>query len=171
MTIRSLRPFNPALARDFSKKVDGVLQVRTPETIQIGDQACISMLLNDERVRAFAEATDDRNPIHLDDSIAAHSRFGRRIAHGFLVASGIPTLFATCFPGSVYRSQTIHFSAPVFIDEIVKTTIMVVKVSPQRTLGTLVTCETFCQVERPVGSMLTVVKGEAEVLLPQIRVK
>lgn len=44
-------------------------------------------IITDADVRAFAELTGDRNPIHLSDEAARQGRFGRRIAHGALVFS------------------------------------------------------------------------------------
>jgi acyl dehydratase len=35
-------------------------------------------------VRAFAELSGDRNPIHLDPGFAARTEFGRPVAHGVL---------------------------------------------------------------------------------------
>ncbi len=43
--------------------------------------------LDAARVRAFAEATEDRQFIHLDEDRAAQTRFGGTIAHGFLTLS------------------------------------------------------------------------------------
>lgn len=43
-------------------------------------------------VRAFAELSGDRNPMHLDDAFAAQTPFGRPVAHGVLglaVATGL----------------------------------------------------------------------------------
>jgi acyl dehydratase len=48
--------------------------------------------IEDADVRAFAELTGDRNPLHLDDAYARASVFGERVAHGLLgtsVAAGL----------------------------------------------------------------------------------
>ena len=37
-----------------------------------------------EQLRAYAEASGDPNPIHLDEEFAKNTRFGQRIAHGML---------------------------------------------------------------------------------------
>lgn len=50
-------------------------------------------LVDQDRIRAFADATDDHQWIHLDVERARVSRFGTTIAHGFLSLSLLPTLF------------------------------------------------------------------------------
>ena len=55
----------------------------------IGQQVTLSAWLpiTQERVNAFAEATGDRQFIHLDPERAAQTPFGGPIAHGFLTLS------------------------------------------------------------------------------------
>ena len=43
--------------------------------------------LDQERIRAFADCTDDHQFIHVHEEKAAHTPFGGTIAHGFLTLS------------------------------------------------------------------------------------
>lgn len=53
------------------------------------------MPITQERIRQFAEATEDRQWIHLDEERAAReSPYGSTVAHGFLTLSMLPRLFA-----------------------------------------------------------------------------
>ncbi|MDR7336110.1 MaoC family dehydratase [Roseateles asaccharophilus] len=71
------------------------------------------------RVTAFAEATEDRQWIHVDPERAKAGPFGGPIAHGFLTLSLIPYFFETGF--SVRESRMVlnyglnkvRFTAPV----------------------------------------------------------
>ena len=146
--------------------VQGSLIGKTYKTVQIGDSATVTVELDDERVRTFARITGDSNPIHLDDEAAKKSRFGRRIAHGLLVSSAFPTLFATCLPGSIYRNQSLHFVAPVYVGDMVWSSISVTKiVHHPKLFSTLVTCDTISKVKTDTDWRI-VIKGAADVIVP-----
>ena len=128
-------------------------------TLKVGDAAEISRTVTDEDVRAFAEVTGDRNPVHLDEEYAATTRFGRPIAHGMLGASLISAVLANELPGpgTVYLSQTLRFNAPVFPGDTVTARVVVKQVREDKPIVTL---ETVCTNQR--GER--VVEGEAVVL-------
>jgi len=62
---------------------------------QIGQEIAVSqwIVIDQERINRFAEATDDRQWIHLDAGRAAkESPYGTTIAHGFLTLSMLSLL-------------------------------------------------------------------------------
>ena len=72
-----------------------------------------------ERIDAFAEATEDRQSIHVDPELARTGPFGTTVAHGFLTMSLLihfwnavarPEGFATAVNYGVNR---VRFPAPV----------------------------------------------------------
>ena len=132
--------------------------------LKVGDAAEMRKTIADEDVRAFAELTGDRNPVHLDEEYAASTRFGRRIAHGMLGASLISAVLANELPGrgTVYLSQTLRFTAPVFLGDTVTARVVVKHVREDKPVVTL---ETYCTNER--GER--VVEGEAVVLVSKNR--
>lgn len=71
------------------------------------------------RVNAFAEATEDRQWIHVDPERAKAGPFGGPIAHGFLTLSLIPYFFETGFSVREtrmvvnYGLNKVRFTAPV----------------------------------------------------------
>ena len=95
--------------------------------IKIGDQASISKTLTEEDVYQFAELSGDFNPIHIDGTTAAKSRFGRQICHGMLVSSLISTVLGMYLPGpgSIYLEQTLEFTAPVYPGDTVTAIVLV----------------------------------------------
>src|SRR4051812_28201458 len=131
--------------------------------LNVGDSAEVSKTITEEDVRAFAELTGDRNPVHLDEEYASTTRFGRRIAHGMLGASLISTVLASELPGrgSVYLSQTLRFTAPVYLGDTVTARVIVKHVREDKPVVTL---ETVCTNQR--GER--VVEGEADVLVPRV---
>ncbi len=49
--------------------------------------------VDQERINGFAEATEDRQWIHVDEERARQTEVGTTIAHGYLVMSLLPSLF------------------------------------------------------------------------------
>ncbi len=75
--------------------------------------------ITQDRVNAFADATDDHQWIHVDREKAAAGPFGRTIAHGFLTLSLVIPLFGELAAvkgvsmGINYGLNKVRFPAPV----------------------------------------------------------
>jgi acyl dehydratase len=70
------------------------------------------------RIDAFAEATEDRQSIHIDQAAAAAGPFGTTVAHGFLTLSLIVHFWndvAPAYDGVTinYGLNKVRFPAPV----------------------------------------------------------
>lgn len=89
--------------------------------------------VSDERIRLFAEASDDFNPVHLDEAFASKTAYRGRIAHGLLSASFGSAVVGTILPGagSIYISQTLGFHLPVRPGDDVTVRIAVVTVDQE----------------------------------------
>ena len=57
------------------------------------------LVITQERIDAFAEATGDHQWIHVDPERAAAGPFGATIAHGYLTLSLVIPLFAEMLKG------------------------------------------------------------------------
>ena len=71
-----------------------------------------------ERIDAFAAATDDPQWIHVDPERAAAGPFGTTVAHGFLTLSlCVPMLYEVLPPSGAfavnYGTNRVRFPAPV----------------------------------------------------------
>ena len=77
------------------------------------------VVVDQERISAFADATLDHQWIHVDTERAASGPFGTTIAHGFLTLSLLPhfasQVFALETPGARlnYGLEKVRFPAPV----------------------------------------------------------
>jgi|SRR5579871_1758265 len=107
----------------------------------VGQTASLRRTVTASDVEAFARVTGDNNPVHLDESAAAATRFHHRIAHGMLVASYISALLGTEFPGpgTIYVSQTLSFLKPVFLGDSLVVSATVLKYRPDRAILTMAT--------------------------------
>ena len=72
------------------------------------------------RIQAFADATEDHQFIHIDPAAAAHTPFGGTIAHGFLTLSLLSRMAADVMlsPDNLkmavnYGLDRVRFIAPV----------------------------------------------------------
>ena len=52
------------------------------DELHVGMAAEKTVHVTEERIRLFAEASDDFNPVHLDEAFAAKTAYRGRIAHG-----------------------------------------------------------------------------------------
>nr|WP_093089619.1 MaoC family dehydratase [Pseudonocardia oroxyli] len=77
------------------------------------------VLVDQQRVDAFAEATGDRQWIHVDPARAADGPYGVTVAHGFLTLSLSPLFMADLVAfegfrmGVNYGVERVRFPAPV----------------------------------------------------------
>lgn len=130
------------------------------EDIEVGMNVSYSQTITDADIKAFAGISGDRNPIHLDEKYASHSRFKRRIAHGMMTASYFSALFGTKIPGEgcVYTYQSLNFRRPVYINDTVEATVKVTDIDLEKRR---VKFKTICKVDDKV-----VTDGEAEIYVP-----
>jgi acyl dehydratase len=128
--------------------------------LKIGDKFSTERLVTDELIRKFADVSGDHNPIHLDEEVAKKTRFGQRIAHGMLSGAFISAVLGHELRerSIVYLSQTLKFTAPVFIGDTVTATATVTNIREDKPIVTL---ETICTNQK--GEVL--VKGEAAVMI------
>ena len=89
---------------------------------RVGQEIGVSdwLTVDQARIDAFAEATEDRQFIHTDPSAAAQTPFGGTIAHGFLSLSLLSRMGAEAMliPDSIkmavnYGMDRVRFLAPV----------------------------------------------------------
>ncbi len=88
---------------------------------RVGQEVAVSpwYRITQERIAAFADATDDHQWIHVDPERARASPFGGTIAHGFLTLSLLPKLVETAFRiegkvmGVNYGLNRLRFTSPV----------------------------------------------------------
>ena len=84
----------------------------------------VEKLVSQDDVDRYADASGDHNPIHVDPEFAAGSQFGRRIAHGMMIAASISEMMVKAFGQQWHRSgrMKIRFRAPVYPGDTIRVT-------------------------------------------------
>jgi acyl dehydratase len=89
---------------------------------RVGSEVGVSawLTIDQPRIEAFADATEDRQFIHVDPEAAARTPFGGTVAHGFLSLSMLSRMAAEAMlvPDNVrmavnYGLDRVRFIAPV----------------------------------------------------------
>lgn len=129
------------------------------EDLQPGMNACFSKTITEADIVMFDGVSGDTNAVHLNEEFAATTRFGARIAHGFLTASVISAAVANRLPGpgTVYLGQQLRFKVPVKPGDTVHAAVTVLSVEVAKPRAVL---STVCRVKDTV-----VIEGEATVMI------
>ena len=133
------------------------------EELHVGMTAEKLIPVTEQRIQQFAEASDDFNPVHMDEAFASKTAYRGRIAHGLLSASFGSAVVGTILPGAgaIYISQTLQFHLPVRVDDTVVIRISVVSVD-QESARVELNCEGFVD-----GKLI--MDGVARVRVPRRR--
>ena len=129
----------------------------------VGMTAEKSVEVSEARIQQFAEASDDFNPLHMDEAFASKTAYRGRIAHGLLSASFGSAVVGMILPGagSIFLGQNTTFHRPVKIGDTVIARVTVASVDAE-SARVVLRCEGL------VGDQL-VLDGEASVRVPRRR--
>ncbi len=133
------------------------------EDLEIGMSRSLTKQIGMHEINLFAELSEDRNPLHLDETAGAASIFKTRIAHGMLSAGLFSALIGERLPGhgTIYMSQNLRFTAPVRIDDTVTATVTITDIIVEKRRVTL---DCIARVGDTV-----VITGDALVLAPSAK--
>jgi 3-hydroxybutyryl-CoA dehydratase len=121
----------------------------------VGDELpAATKVLSQDKINRYADASGDRNPLHIDPGFAATTQFGGTIAHGMLVLAYISELMATAFGGEWFTSGhlKVRFRGAARPGDAVTASGRVSRVEGSRT-----SCEVECRNQN--GEVL--ISGEA----------
>ena len=107
-------------------------EIKAAEGTELGVSEWVQV--TQERINFFADATGDRQWIHVDVERAREGPFGATVAHGYLTLSLLPLLSAQvfAFAGDVarvnYGLNRVRFVTPVVVGSKVRTRVQMLKV-------------------------------------------
>jgi acyl dehydratase len=109
------------------------LEIADAEGQELGVSEWVA--ITQDRIDMFADATGDRQWIHVDPERAADGPFGATVAHGYLTLSMLPFLGAQvfAFAGNVarvnYGLNKVRFVAPVRVGSKVRSKVDLLEVA------------------------------------------
>jgi 3-hydroxybutyryl-CoA dehydratase len=110
--------------------------------VKVGDRVTFAKTVAETDVYLFAGITGDFSVNHVNEQYMAHSKYGRRIAHGALIVG----YMSTCSTSMIDKCQgatrdetpvslgydRVRFLGPVFIGDTVTLTYTIAEVDPQK---------------------------------------
>lgn len=146
--------------------MDGYIENKIFDEIEIGDSAFVEHTLTQKDIQLFAVMSGDVNPAHLDEEYARSDLFHKIIAHGMWGGSLISTVLGTQLPGpgTIYLHQDFDFLKPVGIGDTITARVTVTKKDEKKHRLTLA-CVCLNQDGKEV------ITGTAEVIAPTEKVK
>lgn len=89
--------------------------------LYIGQKASLTKTASDAAIRQIADASQDYNPIHLDDEYSAGTIFGARIAHGLFCLGLASNLIGNILPGngSIFVRESVNYRRPVYVGDTI----------------------------------------------------
>ncbi|MFH1031017.1 MAG: MaoC family dehydratase [Chloroflexota bacterium] len=140
-------------------EVTGILLSQLNEGTKLPE---IKRPVTQEKVRLYAEASGDFNPIHIDEDFAKKTPLGGTIAHGMLVLAYVSHMLTVAFGKSWLNSGKldVRFRNPARMGDVLNSSGKITRVERQDN-ETLVTCEILCRNQKGEA----VISGGASVKL------
>jgi len=116
--------------------------------------------LTQDKVNRYAEAVGDFNPIHVDETFAAHTAFGGTVAHGMLILAYVSEMMTLAFGESWFSTGklSVRFKGAAHSTDTITVNGKVNSVETESD-GVKFTCQVECCSQRQE----TVIMGKTEV--------
>jgi acyl dehydratase len=116
----------------------------TQTPLEVGTSARLTRTVTRRDIELFTEITGDRNPLHVDDALAARSRFGGIVVQGGVTSGLLNALVAEQLPGpgSVFLEVAWRFLAPVRPGDVITAAAVVLATREDKPVTTLATSVT-----------------------------
>jgi len=136
------------------------------KSLRVGDSGSYTKVFSEKDIFRFADASGDYNPLHIDETYARNTRFGKRVAHGILTAGLISTVLGSDIPGigTIFLQLEIRFVKPVFINDRVTATAMVEEIIRPDRVRMLVACTNQNGEDVAIGNAIVIPPKQTEVI-------
>ena len=108
------------------------------DSLHVGDEVSLSKTITEADGALYIAATGDFGPVHVDDSYAQTTRFGRRLAPGVMVAGLCTSVLTSELAGTLGMSieDRFWFTGPVFYGDTISFRVWISEMNADtRTVG------------------------------------
>jgi phosphotransacetylase/acyl dehydratase len=111
---------------DHNKDLELLVNIPYDE-LKIGQKVSIKREITEKDIELFAIVSGDINPTHFDANDDINHSLDDVVAHRMLSGALISTILGTRLPGpgTTYLNQTLHFTKPIKINDIITVTLTV----------------------------------------------
>lgn len=143
------------------------MPLRTRQTLAVDDRGEFTKTITEKDIFEFAEASGDFNPLHIDEEYARKTVFGKRVAHGILMAGIISTVLGGEIPGvgTIFVELHIRFVRPVFVGDTVTATATVMEIINPKRVRMFVTCVNQNGEDVALGNAIVVPPAETRIVV------
>lgn len=132
----------------------------TSANYEVGMSRKFDFTITQDMIQKYAEVTGDFNPIHVDESYAKRTKFGKCIAHGMLIGGFFSRCLVETFGGNgIYLGQDMKFTNPVFVGDDIEISMTLVGLRKEKGIATV---ETLAK-RKSNGDVC--VKGQAVIMM------
>lgn len=123
-----------------------------------------NIIIKQDQINKYAEASGDDNPIHLDEDFAQKSNFGGIVAHGMLILAQISELLTSIFGINwVNNGQLdVRFRRPVYLKDSIQSIIEIVSIESENDKSKI-----NCKVSCVKNNDDSVIVGTANIYIPE----
>src|SRR3546814_19109524 len=91
------------------------------DSLKVGDRGSVSKMVTEADGALYIASTGDFGPVHIDDSYASKTRFGKRLAPGIMVAGLCTSVLTAELAGvlGVSIEDRFWFTGPVFYGDTI----------------------------------------------------
>jgi len=104
-----------------------------------------NIIIKQNQINKYAEASGDNNPIHLDEDFAQKSNFGGIVAHGMLILAQISELLTSIFGinWAINGHLDVRFRRPVYVKDSIQSIIEIVSIERENDKSKI-NCKVSC---------------------------
>ena len=123
----------------------------------------LTRLVTQEKINAYADASGDYNPLHIDPEFAAKTELGGTVAHGMLILAYLSEFMTQNFGENWVSSGSLsaRFKGAAYPGDTILVSGKVTSVEDEDNY-VLVECDVLCrnQKEEPIITCITKLKGK-----------